>query len=490
VTVSSKRAEAKPITFLDLFAGCGGLSLGFEQAGLSMVAALERSPMAAETHFRNFHLRGQEWDPVQWNGIYESYEVGDFASMLQSGTIIGDVWDVLNDSQVMTKLKKIRPDVIAGGPPCQGFSMAGRRNPRDKRNQLPWAFLEFVEELLPRAVVIENVVGINRAFLSKGGTVPPFEQLRRALAKTGPGYVVQPIEVNARHFGVPQNRPRMMLLAVRADDKAQRRFKFEGNNDVWTSSTSWKRLIQTGDSSESQLLVPTVGSRIPNWNIQREWTAQEAIIDLATTRYRISSSSKHYESEQYGFASLMRGITGSPSEQPQNQVVRRHGEITSQRFALYHFLSERELDSSVLAIPKQLKTKSEIRQEVVRRWVDGIPELPPDAEFVDSSDKDFIDVIVRLATKKHTQRVVNGQLPAPTVVTLPDDYVHPQEPRIMTVRELARFQSFPDWFEFRSKETTGSERRKVEVPQYSQVGNAVPPLMAQAIGERLLEVLS
>jgi DNA (cytosine-5)-methyltransferase 1 len=347
-----------------------------------------------------------------------------------------------------------------------------------------------VEELLPRAVVIENVVGINRAFLSKGGTVPPFEQLRRALAKTGPGYVVQPIEVNARHFGVPQNRPRMMLLAVRADDKAQRRFKFEGNNDVWTSSTSWKRLIQTGDSSESQLLVPTVGSRIPNWNIQREWTAQEAIIDLATTRYRISSSSKHYESEQYGFASLMRGITGSPSEQPQNQVVRRHGEITSQRFALYHFLSERELDSSVLAIPKQLKTKSEIRQEVVRRWVDGIPELPPDAEFVDSSDKDFIDVIVRLATKKHTQRVVNGQLPAPTVVTLPDDYVHPQEPRIMTVRELARFQSCPDWFEFRSKETTGSERRKVEVPQYSQVGNAVPPLMAQAIGERLLEVLS
>ena len=59
----------------------------------------------------------------------------------------------------------------------------------------------------------------------------------------------------------------------------------------------------------------------------------------------------------------------------------------------------------------------------------------------------------------------------------------------MTVRELARFQSFPDWFEFRSKETTGGRRRKFEVPQYTQVGNAVPPLMAQAIGELLVKLL-
>jgi DNA (cytosine-5)-methyltransferase 1 len=85
--------------------------------------------------------------------------------------------------------------------------------------------------------------------------------------------------------------------------------------------------------------------------------------------------------------------------------------------------------------------------------------------------------------------VVNANEPSPTVVTLPDDYVHPDEPRIMTVRELARLQSFPDWFEFRSKETTGSHRRKVEVPQYSQVGNAVPPLMAEAIGELLVATL-
>jgi len=100
-----------------------------------------------------------------------------------------------------------------------------------------------------------------------------------------------------------------------------------------------------------------------------------------------------------------------------------------------------------------------------------------------------VDVVMRLATLKHTQRVVKDDEPAPTVVTLPDDYVHPSEARIMTVTELARLQSFPDWFEFRSKETTGSHRRKVEVPQYTQVGNAVPPLMAQAIGELIRDLL-
>ena len=105
------------------------------------------------------------------------------------------------------------------------------------------------------------------------------------------------------------------------------------------------------------------------------------------------------------------------------------------------------------------------------------------------ADDNLVDVVMRLDTRKHTQRVVPAGAPAPTVVTLPDDYVHPVENRIMTVRELARFQSFPDWFEFRSKETTGSHRRKVEIPQYSQVGNAVPPLMAQAIGELLVNVL-
>jgi DNA (cytosine-5)-methyltransferase 1 len=75
-------------------------------------------------------------------------------------------------------------------------------------------------------------------------------------------------------------------------------------------------------------------------------------------------------------------------------------------------------------------------------------------------------------------------------VTIPDDFVHPYEDRVMTVRELARLQSFPDSFTFHGKVTTGGKQRKDEVPQYTQVGNAVPPLLAKAIGVRLRDLLS
>lgn len=78
---------------------------------------------------------------------------------------------------------------------------------------------------------------------------------------------------------------------------------------------------------------------------------------------------------------------------------------------------------------------------------------------------------------------------APTITNMPDDYLHYCEPRILTVRECARIQSFPDWYEFKSKYTTGGKLRKVEVPRYSQVGNAIPPLFAEQAGEVLKEMM-
>ena len=78
---------------------------------------------------------------------------------------------------------------------------------------------------------------------------------------------------------------------------------------------------------------------------------------------------------------------------------------------------------------------------------------------------------------------------APTITSIPDELVHYCEPRILTVREYARIQSFPDWYEFKGKYTSGGARRKKEVPRYTQVGNAVPPLFAEQIGIALMEVL-
>ena len=91
-----------------------------------------------------------------------------------------------------------------------------------------------------------------------------------------------------------------------------------------------------------------------------------------------------------------------------------------------------------------------------------------------------------LATDKRNYSVLapNGQ--SPTVVTMPDDFIHYSAYRALTVREMARLQSFDDTFVFQGKRSTGGEKRKSEIPQYTLVGNAVPPLMAKAIAEEIL----
>ena len=85
--------------------------------------------------------------------------------------------------------------------------------------------------------------------------------------------------------------------------------------------------------------------------------------------------------------------------------------------------------------------------------------------------------------------VLDPNTVSPTITGQPDDYLHYAEPRIMTVRECARIQSFPDWYEIQKKYTTGGQMRKIEVPRYSQVGNAIPPLFAEQAGNVLKQML-
>lgn len=101
-------------------------------------------------------------------------------------------------------------------------------------------------------------------------------------------------------------------------------------------------------------------------------------------------------------------------------------------------------------------------------------------------------LIESVRTSKHSQRALIADMPSPAQMTIPDEVCHydPKHPRTLSVREAARIQSFPDWFVFKSKVTTGGKQRAYEVPQYTQVGNAVPPLMAKALGEGIVNAIN
>ena len=109
------------------------------------------------------------------------------------------------------------------------------------------------------------------------------------------------------------------------------------------------------------------------------------------------------------------------------------------------------------------------------------------------SANQLLELLSELHTKKHTQKALKAQLPAPAALSIPDDACHYHESistqRTLSVREMARIQSFPDWFIVRSKITTGGKMRRFEVPQYTQIGNAVPPLLGYSIGVIIRSIL-
>lgn len=456
--------------FVDLFAGCGGLSLGMERAGGELVAAVEKSDMAARTFYHNYV--GDASDERGWRG----YVGSELADQIRGRVIVSELAHVLADDGAMSTFANQDLDAIVGGPPCQGFSMAGRRRKDDLRNRLAWEYLDFVNLTNPKSVVIENVVGMSNSFVP--GEDSSFIQLQRALSEQGSGYIVQAVHVNAMHYGAPQHRPRLMLIAVRQDVAGEAGACAIGG--VWRSDF----LDRIGD-------VPPLAPR-PTIEQRDAYTIRDAISDLDGWRGEERGRNHAYLQELRGAESALRHDAPAPRHRL-NHTYRTHTERVTTRFSIYRALLENEVDQRLLS---QLDEDDESARVEAKRELADV-ELPielqtgtgaRDVRQVETLDE-LVELTLELRTRKHSQKALNADQPARTVVTLPDDYIHPKVSRIFTVRELARFQGFPDTFEFLGKETTGAQRRKVEVPQYTQVGNAVSPWQAYAVGRLLKDLL-
>lgn len=465
----------KKFTYIDLFAGCGGLSLGFEKAGFELALSVEKSDMAAETFYHNFVKRLESKE--EW----EEFCALPANEQANQKLLVDEVSCLLEDKQIQARLKAQEIDLVVGGPPCQGFSMAGRRNPDDPRNKLPWQFLKVVALFQPKAVIIENVVGMSQNFV-KYKKESPFNQLKFALEEMG--YKAQPVQLNAMHFGVAQHRPRVIIIALRYD--LAREFKFF--DGIWRSDFD-----QSDMSDERPNFVPK--ATYFDENIK---TVRDALWDLDESGYKYNAEhEKYFEPSGYLAHNLRQDRTWMPkkvakindSGNLKNHNFRNHAAQIKDRFRLYQVLRDYGIPSRVLNIPKkhsQTESKALIQELLL-----GIGDkfISPDGIEIAKNKKELASLINSLGTKKHSQRPLDWDSASPTIVSLPDDFVHPSKPRTLSVRELARLQSFPDNFVFRSKETTGSHRRRFEVPQYTQVGNAVPPIMATAIGQTLFRLL-
>lgn len=411
---------SSPIRFVDVFAGCGGLSLGLSQAGCKGVFAIEKSPLAFET--------------LRYNLVDGKHYTFDWPAWLPKEAMTCEA--LLTNHGAQLDALKGTIDLMVGGPPCQGFSTAGRRDPSDPRNQMTEQYLVLVEKLQPRFIVIENVAGFNMRFESEEGLDRLIKDPKHtsyadyvAGRLDDLGYAVSRGLVNCADFGVPQNRLRYLVICERrAADTDTRQDLFKSLGDYRVDFLKRKRLP-----------------------VKRKITAKEAIDDLCVVG---KEEIENTDSEVKGFMEAAYDAPIAPTGYL--KLMRAHSKTKAP-------------NSRRLA--KHKKTTVEYFQKVQKTCRPGRCMSVEERAMV--------------GTKKHSTTVLHSERPAPTITTLPDDILHYCEPRILTVRENARIQSFPDWFEFQGKYTTGGKQRKQECPRYTQVGNAVPPLLAMAVGELL-----
>lgn len=405
--------------FVDLFSGCGGLSLGLAMAGLDGQFAVERDAMAFQTFSANFLSdRKLPIENFSWP-IWLEKKAWPIDELLAQ-----------HASHLNGLAGKV--DILAGGPPCQGFSFAGRRDEADPRNQLFEKYVEVVKAIKPSALVLENVPGMMVAHATKNangnqkGTLKEsyYDKLKVSLESVG--YEVHGELVNASKFGVPQKRSRLIVIGLRKELTAN---------------------LESGVTHAFRLLENVRLAQLKELDLSDSVSVSEALSDLTTNRRRKKAcvdplSPKGFEEVEY--------------EEP----------LTDYQKLMHKGCRKGSMDSMRLA-----RHGDEVRERFARI----LNECPRGVRMNDANREQY-------STKKHRIYPMDPWEPAPTITTLPDDVLHYLEPRILTVRESARLQSFPDWFQFRGKFTTGGALRKKECPRYTQVGNAVPPLLARAIG--------
>ncbi|MCS3863315.1 DNA (cytosine-5)-methyltransferase 1 [Salinibacter ruber] len=361
---------------IDLFAGAGGLGEGLTRSGIDVVAAIEEHPQPAWTYAFNH---------PQTTVFAGDIREGDFDRVSR---VIGE------------KPKDI--DIVVGGPPCQGFSSAGKEKRDDPRNTLFEEFSRAVGYFEPSVFLFENVPGFKNKYDGEA-----YERAKELLRPRG--YKMKDVELNAIWYGVPQRRKRFIMVGWNPSDV----------EDIkWPT----KKNVRKGNKNLFD----------KNSNVESPVTTYEALEDIS---FLESSYEAHRQKRE-----------------PVSEFQKRRRKNTDNLF-------------NHLATDHRSSTK---------KMFSYIPE-----------GGTISDVPEEHRSSKRTMARMDRSDVSNAVLAMPDDLLHYAHHRIPTVREMARLQSFDDDYVFFGKRTSGYKERRVDVPQYTQVGNAVPPLMAESLGKSI-----
>lgn len=380
---------------VDLFAGAGGFSLGIEQAGFDVLVAVEHDPVHACTYSFNFPLTEvlcTNASTVTSQEIIQAVTRGWASHYLHSG------WEW--NGQI---------DLVFGGPPCQGFSLMGKRLLNDERNNLVFHFYRLVTELNPRYFVMENVPG-----MALGEHKTLLQQLKTKF-KTA-GYLVREEILNAANFGVPQKRQRLFLIGAQAD--------------IFPPD------FPTPPSSRHSVTVGDAIADLPDLDNFPELLKTDEALLSRSQLLTMNQKTSHY-------ATLLRSL---PSEDPDN-------------------LSYPRLWNPQL-LTSSLRTRHS--EKIICRF-----EVTPPNKQEPTSRLKRLDLNGLCPTLRAGTGPLQGSYTSPRPI-------HPTLPRVISVREAARLHSFPDWFRFHQTKWHG----------FRQVGNAVSPLLARAVGRQIVAALS
>ena len=372
------------INVIDLFAGCGGLSTGFEMAGFNIPLAVEKDEWASETYKTNHP---------------------------ETTVITEDITQVVDLDSLLPQAG-LKIEGIIGGPPCQGFSLSGNRDKKDPRNSLFMEFVRFVRHFKPSFFVMENVTGILSMQMKNG------ELAKDVIVNefTNAGYHVEIFVLNAAEFGVPQSRIRVFFIGLRNDI------------DYNVAKIEPKGFLFGDD----------------------QITIDQAIMDLPKLKAGEGQDECDYTMEPK--TDYQRWVRNG-STKVYNHVTMKHTARLIERFSHIGY------GQSVADVDKEYQQRQR-----------------GDAEKI--SGKVYSQNNMRPYPDK----------PSPTVpASFQSNFIHPHENRNYTAREGARLQSFPDTYIFCGKRTTMSWEKNLS--QYQQIGNAVPPLLAKAIGTSIMNYL-